>query len=168
MTKSQAVRTDKPGKQSYAHNELKDMEIPIETLRRAVRELTPDEYPDITATLYDLGLHCKEKATCACFREACDCFLGATQLSGSPHTRLESAQHYVSLLNEHPDLATDVSLLDAHSHVIRNLSELVWLGQGFERTLPRGYWDVGIGKAGYIVVTQPGAHLARDVVSMRL
>ncbi|KZV61082.1 hypothetical protein PENSPDRAFT_314628 [Peniophora sp. CONT] len=117
--------------------ELGDLEAVISITRRAV-ELTPDSKPDKYLYLHNLGisfhsLH-QHRPTSSHLEAAYKCFIdAATHSSSSPFIRFESAQNCVDLLAKDHEFSSEELLLQAHSHVLRLLPELVWLGHSVSR-----------------------------------
>ncbi|VDB91388.1 unnamed protein product [Peniophora sp. CBMAI 1063] len=118
-------------------NKLEDLEAAISTCRRAV-ELTPIRHPVKPSRLYSLGIALQSRfeqyPTSLSFAEASACFLeGATCSSGSPFDRFQPALGYVKILVHNPQFTTAPSILDAYSHIVCIILELVWLGHNLDR-----------------------------------
>ncbi|KZV60885.1 TPR-like protein [Peniophora sp. CONT] len=117
--------------------ELGDLEASISTNCRAV-DLTPDGHPGKCLFLHNLGLSFhrlhKHSSTPSHLEAAYRFFMDAAiYSSGSPFVRFMSARDCVDMFAEKRGFVVKEMLLQAHSHVLRLLPELVWLGHSVSR-----------------------------------
>ncbi|VDB99559.1 unnamed protein product [Peniophora sp. CBMAI 1063] len=116
---------------------LYDLEEAISTTRHAA-ELIPEEHPHKPHVLITLGdalqRRFEQEPTFPNFVETHSCFVNAANLSASwPSYRLQSSRRSVDLCTQYPDFGSAESLLEAHSHVLDVLPEIVWLGHSLDR-----------------------------------
>ncbi|VDB96094.1 unnamed protein product [Peniophora sp. CBMAI 1063] len=118
-------------------HELDDLDAAISAHRRAA-ELTPSDGVDKSMWLNNLGIALEKRfdrtQTQSDFDATIESFMAAAaQSSASPYHRMSAASGCLSLLNRYPQFRSPDRLLQAHSHVISLLPELMWLGHNVER-----------------------------------
>ncbi|VDC01141.1 unnamed protein product [Peniophora sp. CBMAI 1063] len=124
--------------------ELHDLEQAVLAIRCAV-QITPDGHPEKPEWLNNLGTALRklfeQRPAFTAFNEASACFVNAIACpSGSSFTQFRSATRLVRLVTEHPNFASTALLLDAHSHLMRILPELIWVGHSLDRRYEESSW----------------------------